>query len=132
MKYVLIIIVVVGIAAYLSSRMRPKLVATITADEKISLWGESTPEKKKLIESAYQQTKDLLVQTAIARKKSRGDMNPPKSTVVYVVHDKTSFFIFADDYPFKAPELEVVGDSRKTNCVEFNLLNHSFSLKIAE
>lgn len=64
------------------------------------------------------------------RKKERGgSFAEDNRATVYFVEDKEWLYIFADNYPYKAPGMELVGGRRLVNSIHFHIPTKNFQFK---
>ncbi|MCK6599821.1 MAG: hypothetical protein L6Q37_15760 [Bdellovibrionaceae bacterium] len=117
------------IVFWINIQSNPKLVAVAGLDKKIVFWKELSAEEKAIVYEAYELTKSELSKTLELRKKARNNSfaNEIPGTI-YIVAFKESLFLLEDNYPYKAPGLEVPGKSL-VNSIEFNKATKTFMLK---
>lgn len=110
-------------------RSNPKLIAVVSHDKNIVFLANLSNEERIAVSEAFELTKSDLSKTLELRKKIRN--NPFANDIpgtIYIVSFKESFFLLEDNYPYKAPELEVPGKSL-VNSIEFHKHTKKFELK---
>lgn len=132
MKFIAVFLILLTcLVAYWFFKPRSKLVAVSNFEGKITPWGSSEAKKTKQIEEAYQLTKELVPQTLEIRMKARDSKFAQDLPVtIYFVEEKEWLYIFADNYPFKAPGMELIGSRSFKNSIHFHIPTKKFELKI--
>lgn len=110
------------------NRTNPKLVALAGQDQKIVFWADLSTDERNLVAEAIELTKSELGKTLELRQQSRNSTfaNQLPETI-YIVEFKDSYYLMKDNYPYKAPGLEVPGKSL-VNSIEFNKRTKGFRL----
>lgn len=115
-----ICLVVYFIIFFYNYGSNPKLIAVAGQDKEIVFWAELTTKEKNEVYEAFELAKVDLGKTLELRMKSRGNEFSNQVTgTMYIVAFKESLYLFEDNYPYKAPGLEVPGKSL-VNSIEFN------------
>ncbi len=115
-----ICLVVYFIIFYYNYRSNPKLIAIAGQGKEIVFLAELTTKEKNEVYEAFELAKVDLGKTLELRIKFRGnEFSNQFPSTIYIVAFKDSLYLFEDNYPYKAPGLEVPGKSL-VNSIEFN------------
>ena len=109
---------------------RGDLIAVGSQGQDLKFWKQLSDQEKVEVKAAYDAARPHLRKTLEARNRMRGwtsQLNP----TVYVVRRRDALFIFEEDYPFKAPDLELTRQSAEANSVRYSLSEKKAELRIS-
>lgn len=128
--FTFVLILVMGLLVYRFFQLRPKLIAVSSLEGKVVLWGNTDSEKISQIEEAFRLTKDLIPKTLELRIKARNERFVEQLPIsVYFIEEKDWFYIFADNYPYKAPGIELVRERTLEKSIRYHKLTKEFKLQ---
>lgn len=121
-------IAVITLFIFYRDKTTPFLLATVGQDGNLVYWKDISENEKTELAVAYELVKSSMSETLNLRIAKRSlDQKTQLPGTVYMVSDKDMFYFFIDNYPYKAPGLEVVG-SCKLNSIHFNRNTKEFFL----
>jgi hypothetical protein len=125
---ILIICTITGF--YIFFKSRPKLLAMVGERGEIEFWDARPDSESRIpqIKEAYEMVKPKLNQTHEGQIKKRGWRPSSVITTTYIVEDGEWFYIFSDNYPYKAPGVEVPS-KYKNGAIHFNQLTKAFKFE---
>jgi hypothetical protein len=114
---------------FLVFKNQPKLIAVSDLQGKITLWENTSKENQKLIEDVFSLTKDLIPKTLELRQKSRNNEYRGAAISVYYIIDGEWMYVFADNYPYILPGMDLINDKKLINSIHFHISSKKFLLK---